>query len=148
MLAGDGVLHALGFPSGKDIQKPAAFVPANARVSDLIGVNNVVYAATSGNCGGAPNGIWAMDVSSDAKTVTSWKTNGGSPIGSVAFATDGTLIAAVGPGTAATGGYANAIVAPIRRRCSGGTGTQPNTEFVSSPLVFREGDMTSPRPPR
>lgn len=141
VLAGDGVLHALGFPSGKDIQKPAAFLPANARVSDLIGVNNVVYAATSGNCGGAPNGIWAMDVSSDAKTVTSWKTNGGSPIGSVAFATDGTLIAAVGPGTAGTGGYVNAIVAldPKTLQLKDWY-TQPNTEFVSSPLVFREGD--------
>src|SRR5262245_24408256 len=102
VLASDGVLHTLGFPSGKDIQKPAAFLPAHARVSDLIGVNVMVYASTSGNCGGAPNGIWAIDLASADKTVTSWKTNGGSPVGSVALATDGTVIAAIGAGTAAS----------------------------------------------
>ena len=41
----------------------------------------------------------------------SWKTNGGSPIGSVAFATNGTAIVAIGPGTVTAGGFANAIVA-------------------------------------
>ena len=90
--------------SGKDVRRPAPFVPAGARVSDLIAVNDRVYAATSNGCGGAADGIWAIDVASDKKPVVSWKTNGGSPLGSVAFATNGTAIVAIGPGTVTAGG--------------------------------------------
>ena len=42
-----------------------------------IAVDTTLYAATSGNCGGAPNGVWAIDLDSEAKPVVSWKTNGG-----------------------------------------------------------------------
>ena len=31
-LSSDGILHVLGLPSGKDIQRPAEFIPANAQV--------------------------------------------------------------------------------------------------------------------
>ena len=105
------MFRTLGLVSGKDVQRPAPFLPAGARFSDLIAVNDMVYTATSHGCGGAANGIWAINVSSDTKAVVSWKTNGGDPIGSVAFATNGTAIAAIGPGAVTSGGYANAIVA-------------------------------------
>ena len=101
----------LGLPSGKDIQKPAPFLPANAKWSAPIAVDTMLYAATSGDCGGAPNGVWAIDLDSDAKPVMSWKTNGGDVVGAVAFTSDGTLIAAIGPGQATGDGKANAIVA-------------------------------------
>ena len=52
----------------------------------------------AGNCGGAPNAVWAIDLESDAKPVVSWKTTAASVVGAVAFTTDGTLIAAIGPG--------------------------------------------------
>ena len=54
-ISSDGTLHVLGLPSGKDIQRPAEFVPAHARWSDTIAVNATLYATTTGNCGGAPN---------------------------------------------------------------------------------------------
>jgi hypothetical protein len=70
-----------------------------------------MYAATSQNCGGAPNGIWAIDLAGENKAVMSWTTNGGGIVGAMAFTGDGTLIAAIGPGKVSAGGYTNAIVA-------------------------------------
>ena len=85
-LSSDGMLHVLGLPSGKDIQKPAPFVPANARWTDTIAVNTTLYATTTGNCGGAPNAVWAIDLASaDNKAVVSWKSNGGPIVGRLAF---------------------------------------------------------------
>jgi len=78
------------------IQRPAEFFPANARWSDTIAVNTTLYATTTGRCGGAPDAVWAIDLESEGKPVTSWKTNGGPIVGRVAFASDGTLYAATG----------------------------------------------------
>jgi hypothetical protein len=141
VVSGDGMLHVVGLPSGKDLQKPAAFLPANAKWSSPIAVDTTMYAATSGNCGGAPDGVWAIDLDSDAKPVTSWKTNGGGVVGAVAFTSDGTLIAAIGPGPAAGDGKANAIVAlePKTLRLKDWF-TQPGAEFVTGPTILRRGD--------
>jgi outer membrane protein assembly factor BamB len=141
-ISSDGMLHVLGLPSGKDIQRPAPFLPANARWSDAIAVNTTLYAATTGACGGAPNGIWAIDLDSEAKPVKSWKTTGG-VIGAVAFTTDGTLIAAIGPGSSDGDGQANSIVAldPNTLELKDWF-TQPNTEFVTGPSIFRDGRET------
>ena len=76
-VSADGMFRTLGLVSGKDVQRPAPFVPAGARFSDLIAVNDKVYTATSGGCGGAADGVWAIDIASDTKPVVSWKTNGG-----------------------------------------------------------------------
>jgi hypothetical protein len=81
VVSSDGMLHVLGLPSGKDIQKPAPFLPANAKWSAPIGVDTMLYAATSGACGGAPDAVWAIDLDHEAKPVVSWKTNGGSVVG-------------------------------------------------------------------
>ena len=58
VVTSDGMLHVLGLPSGKDMQRPAPFLPANARWSSPIAVGTTMYAATLGNCGGAPTAIW------------------------------------------------------------------------------------------
>jgi hypothetical protein len=100
-----------------------------------------MYAATSGSCGGAPDGVWAIDLDSDAKPVTSWKTNGGGVVGAVAFTSGGTLIAAIGPGKTTGDGKANAIVAleakTLRLK---DWYTQPDAEFVTGPTILRRGD--------
>jgi outer membrane protein assembly factor BamB len=135
------MVRTLGLAFGKEIQKPAPFLPANARASDPIVINNVLYAAVSGNCGDASDGVWAIDLASDTKAVTSWKTNGGSPVGPIAFATDGTLLVAIGPGKAAPGGYANAIVALDPKTLQPKDWfTDPATDLVSGPLVFTQND--------
>ena len=138
-VSADGMLRTLGVVSGKDVQRPAPFVPAGARFSDLIAVNDRVYAATSSGCGGAADGIWSIDIASDTKPVVSWKTNGGSPIGSVAFAANGTAIVAIGPGTVTAGGYANAIVALDPKTLAlKDWFRQPGVEFAAPPVLFQE----------
>jgi hypothetical protein len=140
-VASDGVLHVLGLPSGKDIQRPAEFIPPNARWSDTIAVNATLYATTAGNCGGAPNAIWAADLESDAKPVVSWKTNGGPIVGRLAFATGGTLFAAIGAGTTTGAGKANAIVALDAKTLQlKDWFTQPGAEFITGPTVFKNNE--------
>jgi hypothetical protein len=142
LIASDGVLHTVGLPSAKDIQKPAPFLPAGARWSDPIAVNDTIYTSTVAGCGGAPNAVWAIDLSSDAKPVVSWKTGGGSAVGSVALTASGTVIAAIGPGQTAGGaGYSNAIVAldPKTLQLKDWY-TDASAQFISGPLVFRHDD--------
>lgn len=140
-ITSDGMLHVLGLPSGKDMQRPAAFLPANARWSSPIAVGTTLYAATVGGCGGAPQGIWAIDLDSDAKRVTSWKTGGGPVVGAVAFNSDGTLIAAIGAGPITRDGKANAIVAldPKTLQVKDWF-SQPTADFVTGPTILRHND--------
>jgi hypothetical protein len=141
VVTSDGMLHVLGLPSGKDIQRPASFLPANARWSSPIAVGRTLYAATSAGCGGAPHGIWAIDLDSETKPVASWKTNGGPVVGAVAFASDGTLFAAVGAGQTAGDGKAHAIVAldPKTLQLKDWF-TQPAAEFVTGPTILRHAN--------
>ena len=71
----------------------------------------------------------------------SYRTNGGSVVGAVAFSSDGnTLLAAIGPGSVTGNGKANAIVAldPKTLQLKDWF-TQPTAEFVTGPTVFRHG---------
>ncbi|HET7697455.1 MAG TPA: hypothetical protein VFK57_17195 [Vicinamibacterales bacterium] len=140
-LSSDGVLHVLGLPSGKDIQRPAEFIPSNAQWTDTIAVNTTLYATTTGSCGGAPNAVWGIDLASESKPVVSWKSNGGPIVGRIAFATDGTLFAAIGPGTATGDGKVNAIVAldPTTLQLKDWF-TRAGVEFATGPTVFKHGD--------
>ena len=56
------MVHFLNPHIGEDIQPPVKFLPPNAKVAGLILIDNVLYAATADNCGGAPDGIWALDL--------------------------------------------------------------------------------------
>jgi hypothetical protein len=141
VVSSDGALHVVGLPSGKDIQRPVPFLPANARWSDAIAVGTRLYAATSGGCGGAPNGVFAKDLANSGAPVVSWSSNGGGVIGPVAFTTTGTLIAAIGPGQTTSDGKANAIVAldPDTLQLKDWY-THPAAEFVTGPTIFRHND--------
>jgi outer membrane protein assembly factor BamB len=126
----DGVLHVMGLQSGKDLQKPAEFMPANARWSDAIAVNTTLYTTTSGKCANAPNGVWAIDLESDAKPVVSWKSNE-DLVGPLAFTTDGTALVA----------KTNGIVALDSKTLQEkGSFTDPSMTFVTGPTVFRHND--------
>ena len=140
-VAGDGQLHVVGLQSGKDLQRPARFLPANSQWSSPVAVGTMMYAATSGNCAGVPNGVYAIDLDAADKPVVSYRTNGGSIVGAVAFSSDGnTLLAAIGPGRVTGDGKANAIVALDPRTLQlKDWFTQPTAEFVTGPTVFRHG---------
>jgi hypothetical protein len=141
VITSDGMLHVLGLASGKDLQRPAPFLPPNARWSSPIAVDTTLYAATFAGCGSAPHAVWAIDLDSETKPVQSWKTNGGPVVGAVAFASDGTLFAAIGSGPTTGDGKANAIVAldPKTLQVKDWF-TQPAAEFVTGPTILRHKD--------
>jgi outer membrane protein assembly factor BamB len=129
-ISSDGVLHVMGLQSGKDLQKPAEFMPANARWSDAIAVDTTLYTTTSGKCANAPNGVWGIDLESDAKPVVSWKSND-DLVGPLAFATDGTAIAV----------QTNGVVALDPRTLQEkGSFTDPSITFVTGATVFKHND--------
>ena len=135
------MLHVLGLPSGKDIQRPAEFLPANAKWSDAVAVNTTLYAATSSGCGTAPNAVWAIDLANEAKPVVSWRNTGGRIVGRIALTSDGTIIAAIGPGPVTGDGKANAIVALDSKTLQVKDWyTSPSAEFVTGPTILRHND--------
>ena len=140
-VSGDGQLRVVGLQSGKDLQKPAPFLPPNSQWSNPVAVGTMMYAATFGNCAGAANGVYAIDLDSPDKPVVSYRTNGGSIVGAVAFSSDGnTLLAGIGPGSVTGDGKANAIVALDPRTLQlKDWFAQPTTEFVTGPMAFRYG---------
>jgi outer membrane protein assembly factor BamB len=131
VLSTDGQLHTLGLYSGKDVARSLPFVPPNARTSDLIAIDNVVYTTTTDGCGGAVEGMWAMDLADDKHTVKTWKSDAGSVVGRVSFGANGTLFI----------GSSNAILAldpkelAVRNRF-----TLIGSTFVTSPVVFSIGE--------
>jgi outer membrane protein assembly factor BamB len=88
----DGYLHTLNPSTGADLIPAVKFLPSNSRASALNVEGNTVYAATSGDCGGHPNALYAIDLGSAQKKVSSLPTNGHiSGIAGTAIGNDGTV---------------------------------------------------------
>jgi outer membrane protein assembly factor BamB len=122
------MFHSMYISNGEEPAPPVAFLPASANAQGLIVLDNVAYAATSGSCGGAPNGVWALDIAS--KEVVHWTPATGDVAGSAgpAFGPDGVAYAAT------TGGELVALepkTLQIKATYHAG-----NQAFVSSPVVF------------
>src|SRR5262249_2628032 len=140
VLASDGMVHQLSLQTGKDMwMQPAQFVPPNSNAGNLILVDNVLYTWTTNECGGAPNAVWAMDLVSPNKTITSWKTDGGNIAGSAGptIGSDGSLYVAIGDASGSPM-YANSIVSlePKTLKLQDYF-TQPKADFSAAPLVFQ-----------
>jgi outer membrane protein assembly factor BamB len=138
-VTGDGVLRTLGQGSGRETQKPWQFVPAGSYLSDLVMVGGVAYASTMNNCGGTPDGVWAMDINSSDKATVSWKTGGGSPLGAPALSSTGTVYVAVGEGKTAAGGYSNSVVALDGKTLALKDSFTAPAALASEPVVFSNG---------
>ena len=149
VVASDGYARTINPHNGSDRVPPVPFLPANARPSDLVAVDGVLYTTTSNGCGAAPNGVWAIDLAG-SKTPVSWKTNGGNVAGAagLTIGTDGTIFVAVGdgsssgaPAASASPSYSNSVVSlePKTLKLKESF-TQPGADFNSSPLVFRYKD--------
>jgi outer membrane protein assembly factor BamB len=137
-MASDGVLHFVSPVTAKELLKPVQFVPPNAHATDLAAVNGRVYTATVNGCAGVPNAVWSIDPSGESTQPLSWKTNGGSAVGTLTFGSDGTLYAAIGDGKAGDGGYSNAIIALDWETLKLKDWiTLPDSRFRSAPVVFR-----------
>jgi hypothetical protein len=129
-LSGDGMFHSMHLSNGAEYEQPVKFLPPNANANGLIVIDNVAYVVTEGNCGGAANGVWALDLVS--KQVTSWKANVVG-IAGPAFGGDGTLYVATGNG----GESPNSLVALDPKTLSvKGWYTAGAHEFSSSPVLF------------
>ena len=72
-LSGDGTFHGMYVSNGDEPEPALKFLPANANARDLMLVDNVAYALTVNNCGGVPNGVWALDLAT--KSVANWSGN-------------------------------------------------------------------------
>jgi len=121
-LSSDGLIHVLNQHTGQDIVPAARFIRGNAKAHDIIQVGNVVYAVTSDGCGGAPNGVWAIDLTDNM--VNEWKTGDASVIG-LAFAADGTVFASTTKGLAALEAKTLKVKA------------QEESESSTPPMVFK-----------
>jgi outer membrane protein assembly factor BamB len=136
-ISSGGMVHLMNPQVGTDQVPPIKFLPANARVVGSILVDNVLYAATTGGCGGAANGVWAVDVVSEGKPVTTFDTKGAAVAGAVAptFGTDGTIYIATGSGDSPV---ANAVVSlaskTLEQKDWFAAGATP---FTSAPVVFQ-----------
>ncbi len=124
-LSAGGMLHALYTSNGHDHDAPAAFLPANANAKGLIVVDNTAYVATSNGCGGAPDGVWALDI--ETKKVSKWESTGGSIAGFLgpAIGPDGVVYAATEKGS----------VVALEAKSLKPLASSPGGGFRSSPLV-------------
>jgi outer membrane protein assembly factor BamB len=129
-LSSDGMFHSLHLSNGADYEAPVKFLPPGANANGLIIVDNVAYVVTEGNCGGAANGVWALDLVS--KQVTSWKANVAGVAGPV-FGGDGTLYVVTG----SEGESPNSLVALDPKTLSVKSWyTAGASEFTSTPVIF------------
>ena len=138
---------------------------ANPSVVGTLHAQNMFYVATSGNCGGVANGVYAIDMTPtppppDAPpargpvppnmtpanpAVRSWKTNGGSVVGTagVALAPDGVAFVATGDGDQSATALSNSVVALDGKTLAQKDYFSPGkTPFVTSPVVFVMGSRT------
>jgi len=92
-ITADGKFHSMYVSNGDEPNPPIDFLPTNANARGLIVFDKTAYVATVNGCGGADNGIWALDL--ESKKVTKWKSDSG-VAGSAGFAAgpDGTLYVA------------------------------------------------------
>jgi len=92
-ITADGKFHSMYVSNGEEPNPPIDFLPANANARGLIVFDKTAYVATINGCGGADNGVWALNV--ESKKVTKWKSDSG-VAGSTGFSVgpDGTLYVA------------------------------------------------------
>jgi len=140
----DGDLHVLNTSTGEDRVPPVPFVPAGANVSSLNVSDETVYAATSDNCGGAPNAIYAADLSSATPKIASFVTNGTGTSGTLgtAVAKDGTVYAQIASGHGDLAGeYNDTVIALSSRTLTAkdyftAAAKQKSTGKGATPMIF------------
>jgi hypothetical protein len=141
-VGGDGYIHTLYVSNGAHMEPAVPFLPPDTKPSALIWVDGVVYTTTSGECGAAPNALWAIDLTAppgERKTL-SWKT-GASIAGEsgLAFGTDGTIYVALR--SAPKAAHSDSIVALDRDTLLPKDWfTAPGADFNATPIVVRHKD--------
>jgi outer membrane protein assembly factor BamB len=125
-IAGDGKLHMMYVSNGEEPNPAMDFLPAGANAHGLIVIDGVAYVATSGNCGGAADGVWALDLAT--KQVTQWKS---------ASSVAGNAGAAFGPtGTLHVATAAGELLALSPRKLEPMATYKASAGFGSTPVIF------------
>jgi outer membrane protein assembly factor BamB len=133
VLSSDGMLHRMYVSNGDEPEPPIPFLDRSANVHGLIVIDNMAYAATSGGCGGVPNAIWALDLTS--KQTAHWTADGDiAGDEGPSFGPDGTLYAAT-----TTGALVALEPKTLQVKATYHSGGQP---FITSPVVFEDGTKT------
>jgi hypothetical protein len=91
-ISSDGKLHLMNTSTGEDVTTAMQFIPAGAKASNLTVSNGVVYTTTIAGCGGAPAGVWAMDLNGEKPQVTRFTLKSGDLRG-LAFNAEGDILA-------------------------------------------------------
>jgi len=140
VISSGGMVHALNPHIGTDLRRPVRIVPSGAKVLGSVLVDNVLYAATSDGCGGAPNGVWALDVSSDDSRgpAKAWNSGGPSIAGNAGptLGLNGAIYVATGSGS---GQYANALVAIDPKTLQATAWFTGEAPFTTTPTAFTVG---------
>jgi hypothetical protein len=119
VLTADGMLHEQVMTTGADFAPPVRFLPASdASPYGLNFVDKTIYSATGRDCGGVPNGLWAIDLSSADYPVASYTTQQVRPLALTGpvVTPEGTSIIVTGAGTSDpnTGVYAGSVISVAR----------------------------------
>jgi PQQ-like domain len=132
-----GMVHVMNPQIGTDQIPPVKFLPGPANVAGSVLVDTTLYAATTGNCPGVANGVWAVDLASDAKTVTSYDAQGAAVAGSAAptFGTDGTIYIATGAGSSPVANSIVSLTSPALTQKD--SFTVEGSPFTSNPIAFQ-----------
>jgi outer membrane protein assembly factor BamB len=159
------MVHSLNAQTGADLIPAVKLLPgANAKVVGSTFVNNVLYVGTADECGGVPNGVYAIDLTPVAPppaaapapggppvlptapnltpastTVASWQTRGGSVVGfGPALGSDGIVYVATADGDQSATAFSDAVVALENRALAMKDYFTPGkTPFTTSPLIFQ-----------
>lgn len=142
-VSSDGYLHVLNSSTGQDLIPSVRFVPPNAKVTSLNLRNNIVYATTSDNCDGYQDALFALDLLSPTKVVTSFIAPGGfSGAAGTAIGSDGTIYVHVAYAPDNQGRYYDTVVAltpkDLKPKNYFRLGDQPVAKATSgiNPVVF------------
>jgi outer membrane protein assembly factor BamB len=95
-ISSDGMFHSMYVSNGDEPAPPMPFLPPNANAGELTVIDGIAYAATSRGCGGAPNGMWALDLTS--KEVAHWTPADDAAVSGFAFGPDSTVYVATSRG--------------------------------------------------
>jgi outer membrane protein assembly factor BamB len=92
-ITADGKFHSMYVSNGDEPNPAVDFLPANVNARGLIVFDKTAYVAAVNGCGGADNGVWALNL--ESKKITKWKSDSG-VAGSAGFAVgpEGTLYVA------------------------------------------------------
>lgn len=132
-LTSDGMLQTMYVSNGADAAPPLLFLAANAHAFGQIVVDNVAYVETARGCGGVPNGVWALDLTTGQ--IASWKSDASDLPGDTgagpAFGPDGTLYVTSRNTLIALEAKSPRVKSSFK---------MTDSVFNSSPVVFRFGD--------